>query len=151
MDLEEFIEIAEKIDMSAIINDAVKQKEFAITQLNTENQLYEKGIDEGKSKLKPSYAKSTIAIKNRKHQPTDRVTLRDTGKFYKAWTIFYERDQITLMAKPMILNRNFDLVAHLEHRYGQKIIGLTPENIEKLRKLVLPLIITKIQAKVRTV
>lgn len=44
-------------------------------------QLFNEGVEGF------TYAESTIDIKRKKNQPTNRVTLRDTGEFYDSWQI----------------------------------------------------------------
>jgi len=65
------------------IQESINSNKDEIKQLQTQEQLFQgkdsKGID-----IKPSYAASTIKIKRRKGLPTDRVTLFDSGDFYRS-------------------------------------------------------------------
>jgi len=62
------------------VQESIDQNKQVIKELQTQEQMYQgitsKGID-----IKPAYANSTIKIKRKKGQPTDRVTLFDTGGF----------------------------------------------------------------------
>ena len=97
-----------------------------ITDLNTQVQLFSQGEDSEEVQLAATgggYAPSTIRIKARKGQPSNRVTLKDTGDFYKTFTI---------TVKP---NANFSIDAdtmkagtNLEDRWGENIVGLQKDN-----------------------
>ncbi len=111
-----------------ILNKPAIQK--FITDLNTEVQLYDQGEDsEGQQLANVSpiggYAPSTIRIKSRKGQPSNRVTLKDTGDFYKTFDV---------TVKP---NANFIINANtikegqdLQDRWGENIVGLRKDNVE---------------------
>jgi len=70
-----------------IIEEITNQKEtqeFLIFVL--QEQLFQSGED-GKGVPIGMYSPFTITIKKRKGQPTDRVTLKDTGDFYDSYII----------------------------------------------------------------
>tara|TARA_R110002020_G_scaffold319338_3_gene535237 strand:- start:1599 stop:2048 length:450 start_codon:yes stop_codon:yes gene_type:complete len=108
-----------------ILNKKSVQK--FITDLNTKVQLFDMGEDSRGVQLASiggSYAPSTIRIKARKNQPSNRVTLKDTGEFHKSFDV---------QVKP---NANFTITADtnkgdqdLEDRWGDDIIGLQKENV----------------------
>jgi hypothetical protein len=105
-----------------------------IIQLNTQDQLYQQGIDSKGKKLRSGsisaiinnevYALMTIAIKEAKGQPTDRVTLKDEGDFYRSWSVEATDDEFIISAKT--LKEDGDLIDD----WGEDIIGLTDENLE---------------------
>jgi hypothetical protein len=84
-DLKSTVEMLEK-SINSSIQESITQNNQVILELQTQEQMYQgkdsKGID-----IKPAYADSTIKIKRRKRQPTDRVTLFDTGAFYNSLEI----------------------------------------------------------------
>ena len=83
--LNKFVALEGKED--DIIEEITKQKEtqeFLIFVL--QEQLFQSGED-GKGVPIGMYSPFTITIKKRKGQPTDRVTLKDTGDFYNSYTI----------------------------------------------------------------
>lgn len=57
-------------------------------------------LDQGKKKtggnITPFYKPATIAIKKRKGQPTDRVTLKDTGFYYDSLYMVIQKSMRTL-------------------------------------------------------
>ena len=57
-----------------------------IIRLNTEDQLYEEGIDSQGRSL-GEYTPYTIEIKKSKGQRVDHITLKDTGAFYASFKV----------------------------------------------------------------
>ena len=72
--------------INSSIQESINNNKDEIKFLQTQEQLFlgknSKGID-----IKPAYANSTIKIKRKKGLPTDRVTLFDTGDFYRSLEI----------------------------------------------------------------
>tara|TARA_R100000541_G_C1858296_1_gene78791 strand:- start:206 stop:613 length:408 start_codon:yes stop_codon:yes gene_type:complete len=56
--------------------------------------LFEQGV-EGKE-----YADSTIKVKKRKGQPTNRVTLKDSGDFYDSWVVSANNNGFVFTSDP---------------------------------------------------
>lgn len=99
-----------------------------IIQLNTKGQLG-KGINsQGQSlaSIGGGYHPITISIKRSKGQPTDKVTLKDTGDFYDTFSVDVREGEIVITANT--IKDNDDLI----DRWGSDIIGLTDENLDKL-------------------
>ena len=131
----DILEIALKLSKTNVTATLVKilnQKSTQkfITDLNTKVQLFEYGEDSRGVQLASiggSYAPSTIEIKRRKGQPSNRVTLKDTGDFYKSFEVVVKPNASFLIdSDPMKEGQN------LEDRYGDNIEGLQPENIVKV-------------------
>lgn len=105
------------------LNDIVKslvvlEQDFAI-DLN-QGQLNE-GQNIDKSDIIPEYSRTTISIKKSKNQISDRVTLRDTGDFYKSFKLKAENDSFSISATDSKTNK-------LQKKYGTKILGLSEES-----------------------
>lgn len=66
-----------------VLKDSINQNNGVIEDYVSEDQLFDRGVDGNNKKLR-GYARTTIRIKSRKNQPTDRTTLRDTGKFHRS-------------------------------------------------------------------
>lgn len=97
-----------------------------VIDLNTEKQLYDRGIDSSGRSLASiggGYSPVTIDIKRSKGQPTDRVTLKDTGDFYKTFNVIVERGKVTITADA--IKEDTDLIKE----WGDDIIGLTDESM----------------------
>ena len=113
--------------MGEIVNRAIKKNEDKIIALNTQNQLLERGVNYKGERIIPEYSPRTV-----KRKGYDRVTLHDTGTWYKYFTIFYRPYEIEISALPEILTRSFDLTSHLRKRYGKEIIGISDKNIKEI-------------------
>jgi hypothetical protein len=117
-----------KLDISQIFNFVISTElKELIIELN-QDQLYDLGEDSKGNKLwsfSPSmpYSPYTIKIKQAKGQPTDRLTLRDTGAFYKSFTVEVEGASIILDADGRKKDTN------LFSKYGIDILGLNDQNM----------------------
>lgn len=115
-----------------ILNDKGIQK--LITDLNTKVQLFNQGEDsEGKklASIGGGYAPSTIKIKKIKRQPTNRVTLKDTGDFYGTFDVKVESNA------DFTINADTTKGSHdLTERYGDDLVGLQEENVKKVMELL---------------
>ena len=101
--------------------------EAYIVYLNAQDQLYEEGINRlGVSIMDYApYRPLTIAIKEQKGQPTNRVTLRDTGDFESSFYLEVSNKQFEVKASDWKTEA-------LIKKYGRQILGLTDENISSL-------------------
>jgi hypothetical protein len=123
-------------EMKASINVSIKQsidsnKKVLIDQ-QTEGQM-NKGKDSNNISFVPSYATSTKTIKRGKGQPTDRVTLKDTGKLY---------DSITIQANTTqaVISTNVNYFKYLVAHYDKNsILGIQEQATEEfLKKYTVP-------------
>lgn len=99
-----------------------------IIRLNTEEQLFNKGIDSEGVSL-GTYSPFTVEQKKKKGEPTDRITLKDTGDFYKSFRVSVNRVSITIDADPIKDDNN------LFDDFGEEILGLTDESKKKLEEM----------------
>lgn len=113
--------------MGEIINRAIKKNESRILDLNRQDQLFNRGVNYNEDRIIPEYSERT-----KRKKGYERVTLHDTGTWYKHFTIFYRPYEIEISALPEILNRSFDLTSHLRERYGKEIIGISDKNIKEI-------------------
>lgn len=110
-----------------------KIEDYNVEQLN-------KGIKSTGDKIVPPYRPKTIAIKRKKGQPVDKVTLKDYGDFH---------NQIRVKKYAS----KFELVSYdeksekLQDKYTPDILGITDENIQKIREEIL----LKLQKNVRKI
>lgn len=132
MSLNRILQLKENVeafqqDIPYLMIKIVKQNEAYITDMNTEDQLYEQGVNNlGVSIMdyRP-YAEFTIAMKHMTNQPSDRVTLRDTGDFHSSFFLQVGTESFEIMAGD---SKTDDLIK----KYGRQILGLTDENIANL-------------------
>ena len=88
-------------DVDSLLVEAFESAKAEIIKLNTIEQLFKKGVDNENKAIEPAYTPTTVSIKKSKGQPTNRVTLKDTGDFYKATDIDFTVKDFTII--------NFDI------------------------------------------
>ncbi len=117
------------ITAARIIDILVNQPELngLIIELNTQDQLFKKGVD-SKGLSLGVYAPFTIEVKKAKGQPTNHITLKDTGDTYKTW-------KVTTLNGDIIIEANFikdgeDIIK--KNRLSEDVVGLTEENLQKI-------------------
>lgn len=88
-------------------------------------QLYDRGERRDGKKISPPYSPKTVAIKKKKGQPTNRVTLRDTFEWQSSFWIQYYLDGFEIKASDWKTDR-------LKEKYGDEILGLQEEMIKYL-------------------
>jgi hypothetical protein len=125
-------------NVNAIINKIIKRPEFTnlIIELNTQGQLYEKGVDSLGVSL-GNYAATTIegtaqfAGRAERGLRFDHITLFDTGDFYKSFKVIIRNESDSFFfidADPVKEDTN------LFQEWGEDIVGLTQESIDVLNE-----------------
>lgn len=121
-----------------LISEIVIENRDFIIETNADEQLYEQGINNLGISIADyaPYSPVTIMLKERKGQPTNRVTLRDTGSFEKSFYILADNEKFEVKANDW---KTEDLII----KYGYEILGLTQENLNKfVWKFIYPGLIT---------
>lgn len=103
------------LNTDAISEQAITETEGEFVELN-QQQMYA-GVNNDGSDINPQYKARTVRIKNEKGQPTDRVTLKDTGAFYEGMGLEIAGDTIKEFSTDP---KNDSLV----QKYGPEIFGL---------------------------
>lgn len=107
-----------------------------IVSLNTQDQLFNKGIRSDRTQI-GEYTDFTISIKRAKGQRYDHITLKDTGDFYDSFAAFVDNSGDIEIETDPVKTDEFGLQTNLIFRYGEKIVGLTPENLDIVRSKIL--------------
>lgn len=129
----------------SILTDELKNEilrnEDVIIEMIIQDQLYDHGI-EGRGIEIASYlpyAASTVKRKIRKGQPTNRVTLKDSGDFYKSLHVEFDEDGFYVTSSD-------DKSKYLLDRYGKTIFRLSNENFNRLlREYIRPSLSQKLK------
>jgi len=110
----------------AIINEIIPAAEADMVEMQTERLF--SGLNADGTPIKnlqtgsSEYSNLTVDFKLRRGQPTDRITLKDTGEFYKViYATSYD-------GKEVIFDSTDDKSGELKLRYGEEIFGLTNED-----------------------
>ena len=147
-DLENFI-LEIKNSIPSWIKEVIEKNKDVILDMQLQGQ-FDKGKDSEGNNLFPPYASSTKKRKRRKGQPTNRVTLKDTGMFYKSVEVEVRNDEFEIKS-------DIDYSEYLIERYNTEydvffygaIFGLTPSHLEDFTKnFIVPYIKIKINDKI---
>jgi hypothetical protein len=138
------------LDENKIINQILSNKSFQefIIDLNTRDQLFDKGINSLGVKLSDiggDYAGLTLelsAAKGRPKKSASSINLFDTGDYYKSHKIVLSKDSFEIVSDPIKDDSN------LYDDWGKDIVGLTEENLQKVRDAVTEKIIPIIKAAI---
>lgn len=107
-----------------------------------QERLFEGKYPTDDEKISPPYRPFTIFMKTINGQPTDRVTLKDTGDFYRG--IFVKKQ-----GENLIIDSTDEKSAKLQKRYGEDIFGFTAENKTTLKKQTHQKIVNYVKSKIR--
>ena len=104
------------------IRTSVDQNKTVIKTMQTDEQMYQ-GINASGNSITPfPYAKSTINYKKRNGQPTDRITLKDSGDFYDSIEIEARTDDF-------VISTQITYSIYLVTKYAE-ILGITDTNLQ---------------------
>jgi hypothetical protein len=125
-----------------------KSIQYQAIRLNRQVQLYEQGVGVNGKELRSVYARygnvysnKTIAYKLEKNQPINRITLRDTGKFYSTFTTKLLRGELYLVADTRKGNDD------LQDKFGQ-VVGLDSESKAELVQQAKPIVLQYVKSKI---
>lgn len=116
-----------KDSLDELLAEIIKEKEDVIISAVVDDQLFRRGVNGKDIKIwsYAPYAERTIQIKQKKGQPTTRVTLRDTGDFHKSVRLVQD-------AGGFYLTSEDKKVEHLRKKYGDEIFRLTNKNLGRI-------------------
>ncbi len=121
------VEIRDSIVPS--IRSAISKNKKAMIALQTA-QMFD-GERSDSTDIEPEYTPFTKSIKRLKNQPFNRVTLLDTGAFYRSIEVEVRSNEFEIKS---VTQRSTDLVM----KYGD-IFGLTDEHLKEFTiKYILP-------------
>lgn len=137
--LESLANRVKSLNVTDLIHELSEHKDFTdfIIELNTKNQLYDKGVNSLNVSI-GDYSPKTKGIKQEQGQPYDRVTLNDTGAFYESFITFFNGKDIVISAN--VIKDTSDLITD----WGKEILGLNEDSLvllrEKAKAILLPYI-----------
>lgn len=133
----EKIQALEKFDPLLSSLNALQGFSIDVIKMNTD-RLYNLGEYTTGEKIadRVPYKPLTIQIKRSKGQPTDRVTLKDTGDFHASIYLSFDATKMTVLADD-------PKTAKLVRKYGYEILGLTEQNLIDLQSKIYPKLLDK--------
>lgn len=130
-DITALLEKAERLNTElsdgTLIRNAVVVYEGSVVASNRE-QMY-RGLRSDNTRITPEYTPNTIEIKQYNEQPYDRVTLKDTGRFYNEMGIIYGDDSFEITSEDWKTEK-------LKEKYGDYIFGLNEQDQDALAVLI---------------
>lgn len=103
------------------IRTSVDNNKDVIKTMQTDEQMYQ-GINASGNAIEPEYKQSTINYKLRTGQPSDRVTLKDSGDFYDSIEIEARTDNF-------VISTQITYSIYLVTKYAE-ILGITDTNLQ---------------------
>lgn len=98
----------------------LENKEWRNDVLDMERERVFSGMRADGTTITPMYKPVTVFIKQMKGQPTDRVTLFDTGAFHKAFTMERNGENVLFSSSDSKTDKLVD-------KYGEGIFGMNEE------------------------
>lgn len=127
------VRAAQTLDADRMFNAILTDKGLQdfILDMNKE-QLFagEDSLGVSLESIGGGYSAFTIEVKQKKGQPTDRVTLKDTGEYYDSYTLDLGNGFFTINSDPIKGDTN------LETEWGDNLEGLQDENLQKLIEII---------------
>ncbi len=118
------------VDLTVVALKAIKVSEHQLLDMNIAQMM--KGKTSADAPILPPYSPVTVAYKRAAGQPSDRVTLRDSGMFQQGF--YLEGSSFPISIRSMDSKEG-----KLVEKYGDEIFGLNQTNLEEVRKdIVLP-------------
>jgi len=134
--LKRFINLGENVFKIVFDNEETKAE---IIRLNTQEQLFEEGVDSNGQRIEPAYAPLTVDIKRLEGLPSDRVTLFQSGEFYESFTVTVGANFFTIDANDVKED------TRLFEKYGEDVLGLTDESFNDLLVLIQDIVYEELQ------
>ena len=112
-------------EVDQYVLDVVEENKELVLDMNTQDQLFERGVNSKDQKILPPYTPYTVKMKKILGQPSNRVTLRNEGNFHSSFYLKRESKEIEISATD-------EKTEALVDKYGEEIFGLTPDNLEEI-------------------
>ena len=131
--LDEIQDCFENIDIGEVAKMSIMDTKEEFLRLQKE-QLWN-GINSKGENITPPYTEMTIEIKERKGQPSERVTLNDTGDYYEGMYLDIVDNELVVMnhdaegvvpsvEKSVSVDSTMPVSLQLLAKYGDDVLGL---------------------------
>lgn len=116
---------------SKIMNDCITDSSETILDANRD-QMFE-GMDKNGKEIIPEYKPMTIDIKKEKGQPTDRVTLKDTGEWHRSLFMKVEGGKVFIDSQHELTD---ELLAKYD-RGAETILGIPKSKVTPINETIM--------------
>lgn len=132
IDLQDIEQIILPINVYRLVSESILENESQILDLNR-RQMFA-GNDANGNTIKPQYKYKTVKIKEEKGQPTDRVTLLDTGDFYNSMFLnpFGDPSEYAEFEFDAKDYKTTDL----KDKYGDFILGIERDDLDDAAEII---------------
>ncbi len=113
-----------RLAVNASIQKAFDDNNLIVKDIQVNKQLFDKGENAKGSIIRPAYTPITISLKKAKGQPTDRVTLKDTGVFYFSIDIIANDTEL-------VIESSLSYSKYLIDKYGDDILGIQEDFLKE--------------------
>ncbi|MGI4871387.1 MAG: hypothetical protein ACRYFX_09430 [Janthinobacterium lividum] len=111
--------------LTATVGQVVQENAYVL-ELDNQHQL-EEGLDTNGRDIGPEYTVTTVEIKKEKGQDADRVTLKDSGAFYRSLVARVRSQDVELVGTD-------SKTQELQQKYGNAVVGLSDEAVQDFRE-----------------
>ena len=122
-----------------VMQETIQQSGFVIKDFIVNKQLFREG-ERGDGKKLRAYKRTTIRIKIKKGQPTDRTTLHDTQTFVNSIMVDAYNDRFEISS-------DVDYAKYIIAKYGEEV--LHPSN-DNMREFMNNYYIPKLRQKIKS-
>lgn len=137
MTITETIERLERLNLEQALHDAIEFTYEQYADLNREQ--WKEGITSTGADIMPApYSKAYARIRRSEGLQTDFIDLRRKGNYYAGYEISQD-------AGRMYLTSYVSYEKWITNRFGEKIYGLTEDNMEKYRLVVHPIFMAAVK------
>jgi hypothetical protein len=102
--------------------------------------MFEDGVD-SKGESLGQYSPFTIALKEKKGQRIDHITLKDTGEFYGSMEVKAKRDEIIVSADMKKPDTDLEVIY-------PNALGLNEKSLSEIRDFTKPLFIEEVRKSI---
>jgi len=138
-----FGKLAEKlsqIKVNEITQKAIQQNETEIVNMNTKDQIFDKGVNVDNSKIQGTrydiYSPRYTNEKRDAGKYQGHVDLSFSGKYLKTYKAYFFIDSFIIRSVNHIRDGK-NLSQKLRDQYGEKFEGLTNKNISRIPSIII--------------
>lgn len=136
------------LDLDTLANSILNNSDFQkfIIELNTEDQLFNENIDSRGIRLNDiggDYSPSIFELSRTPKKSLTDINLKDSGDFYKSFSISVGKKSILIQADTRKGDKD------LKDEWGDDILGLTDENLQKVINRLKDLLINELRKTIK--
>lgn len=128
----------DSVDIEEIVVESIEDTKADLVEENL-SQMYD-GLKADQTQITPLYAPRTVKAKQKKGQPYDRVTGKDTGQMYKRAGAIVDNDVVRIGSDVPYAN-------DFEKKYGSDVWGIGGQYKSNYLETLQPVMVEKVKNK----